>query len=256
MRIRRGLAIILAVCSGYACTSQPTADSASKGNAASDEGGRMSKSAEQPLIVVKSTPTGLFAKGAFPEGERAIRLFTGQSVELIANDGTVLTLKGSASGTPVRTKSEKSELKLYTTLALLRDKPAELGELSRQANRGNRDKPPKIWMANVEKRGNYCARRNSIKLWRSNPDKVETLIMTAHAPPGKKTEIRWPAGKSEHLWPFKNGATYLAKLDSRPGGTSKLTFHQIPKKIQFKPKRVVWMARKGCVEQAQRLFPW
>jgi len=199
------------------------------------------------LIVVESTPPELFEKGQILAGEDSIKLATGQRVKLIASDGTVFTLIGNDSGVPTR-QIDDSKNPLVDALKLLSDSPY------RRLRSGKL--PPKVWMANIDVRGNYCAPGNSITLWRSNAEKTTTLVIEPRRPRGKPIKIKWAAKKDKYRFIFQEGTKYRIYLTNSPRRKKSLTFYQIPTKIKFIPQKVIWMAKHRCILQATRCFPY
>jgi hypothetical protein len=163
---------------------------------------------------------------------------------LIDND-KVLILSKNKSGKLSR-QVDKRRGALEEALAIIAgSRPARAGEA-----------PPEVWMANVEMRGNYCALKNTITLWRSNAEKTVTLVIKPYKPRGDAIKITWKAGVDKYDFAFQDGAKYRIYFKNNPYRQSSLTFYQIPTYIKLIPKRVGWMAKKGCIQQATRCFPY
>jgi hypothetical protein len=206
-----------------------------------------SNDADFYLIVVESTPTHLFEKGQILKGEESIKLSFGQSVKLITPDGLVFTLRGNESGMPTR-QIDDSENALVDALKLLSDFPYH------RVRAG--EEPPEVWMANIDRHGNYCALGNLITLWRTNAERASTLVIEAREPRGDIHKIKWAAGVDRYPFVFQEGTTYRIYFTNRPRRKKMLTFYQLPANIKSIHQRVRWMAKKGCVQQATRCFPY
>ncbi len=202
---------------------------------------------DSQLIVVESTPANLFEKGQILASEKSIKLATGQRVKLITYDGTVLTLTWHESGVPTR-QIDNSEKALVQALKLLSDSRYHIF-------RGG-EEPPNVWMANIDVRGNYCALGNTITLWRSKAQKATTLNIEPRKPRGKEKKIKWAAKDDTYTFAFQSGTKYRIYLSNRPRRKNNLTFYQIPADIQLVAQRVRWMAKKKCIQQAKRCFPY
>ena len=226
MRIQQTLLILLVLSCGFQAA------------LAADE-------ADSVLIFVESTPAYLFKKGkTLKEMEVINKLSAGQSVKLI-DDGTVLILSKNKSGKLSRQVDDRKGA-LEEALAIIAgSRPTRAGEA-----------PPEVWMANVEMRGNYCALKNTITLWRSNAEKIVTLVIKPYKPSGDAIKITWKAGVDKYNFAFQDGAKYRIYFKNNPYRQSSLTFYQIPANIEFIPQRVSWMAKKGCVQQARLCFPY
>jgi len=208
-----------------------------------------SGAATSPLIVVSSTPPELFEIGQILTTDmQALRLVNGQSVKLITSEGNVLTLVGTAAGVPTRQLdiSETHEFVLEKALAELSEEPYVIVRSGR--------KPPVSGVVNIARSGKYCTRSSTVKLWRANAKNRDTLLIVPHKPPGKQTKVTFMPQQSTHTFGFRSGTTYKVQLAS--GAPSRMTFHKIPTNLEFVPYRVVWMAKRGCIEQAKQLFPF
>ncbi|MEM7019131.1 MAG: hypothetical protein AAF512_17540 [Pseudomonadota bacterium] len=201
----------------------------------------------KPLIVVQSNPAELYPSGSVVEGAE-LELHSGQQLKVITGNGTVLNIQTGADGNLME-ETDTGDNALSIALAEINGDPM-LGNAMR-----NGRVPPKVWMANVESQGTYCAEGGSIKLWRANANQVTTLTMQQQGG-GQAKKIKWAVGQDTYDWRFNSGKSYLAKMDSGANTANRLTFYQVPGSMRFTPKRVVWMAKKGCIQQAQRLFPW
>lgn len=229
MRIRQILLILLVLCGGF-----QTALAANK--------------TASYLIVVESTPPELFEKGKILAGEKSIKLASGQSVKLIAGDGAVFTLTWNKSGKLTR-QIDDSKNALAKALKSLSKSRYPISVRSDEQTLG-------VWMANVERSGKYCALGSTITLWRSNAEKATTLVIKPRKPRGKPIKRKWNAGVSKYEFAFQNGAKYRIYFANNPYRQSSLTFYQIPTEIKFIPQRLRWMAKKGCIRQAKRCFPY
>jgi hypothetical protein len=200
--------------------------------------------ADSSLMVVESTPANLFKAGQILKGEGSIKLSKGQSVTLIANR-IVYTLSRNKFGKLIREVDEREDA---VKLAL-----QKIGNVKKNSLRDGETEPPNIWMANIDASGHYCALKSKITLWRPDANRSATLIIEAD---NSSTEVKiaWPAGKQTTTFAFQEGTKYWAYFTNNQDNEHSLTFYQIPANITYIPRRVVWMARKGCIQQATRCF--
>ena len=229
---RKTLVILLVLCGGYQ-TALAANETASY------------------LIVVESTPPELFEKGQILAGEDSIKLASGQRVKLIAGDSTVFTLIGNDTGVPTRHIDDSEDPKVVLAKAL-----KSLSKSRYPISVHRVEETPGIWMANVERSGEYCALGSTITLWRSNAEKATTLVIKPRKPRGKPIKSKWDAGVYKHEFAFQNGGKYRIYFANNPYRQSSMTFYQIPTKIKFIPQRLRWMTKKGCIRQAKRCFPY
>ncbi len=171
-------------------------------------------------------------------------------MKLIAfDDGTVFTLTWHESGVPTR-EIDYDKHAIEQALQFI-------GGFEEHIPRSGEQEPTNVWMANIDRDGYYCTLTREITLWRSNANRTATLVIEPDnlgAEPVKK--INWPAKEQTTTFAFQEGAEYWIYFEDTSDNQYSLTFYQMPADIQSIPKRVVWMAKKGCIEQAKRGFPF
>jgi hypothetical protein len=121
-----------------------------------------------------------------------------------------------------------------------------------------------LWLVdatNTRKRFYCLAPSSQVVLWR--PEKQShsaSLLQIKHKTTGKKAKVVWPAYQRTLEWPNElpvvYGDTYIVEVKPRRGSQSfkKLVLYQLPDNLPTDSHKVVWMAGRGCILQANMLL--
>ncbi|MEI8393627.1 MAG: hypothetical protein WCF85_02750 [Rhodospirillaceae bacterium] len=230
-------------------------------------------------LVVFEAPGGKFAPGDTVDGTVPLALEVGQTLTLIAEDGSVIKLRGPYNGVP-RSASAATAGPLSAALAQLIAVPASTSSAlgaSRDAAAGTGPgggvaKPAKVvgtiggviaveggasdpWLIDVSGPGHRCILdAGELVFWRPDRNAVADVTLTIDTE-GWKGYTGWPAGFAKlaapEAMPRRDGAIYTVDYGRGPAG---LTIHVLPAKVSGVPVLAAWMVEKGCVEQAAALL--
>jgi len=208
------------------------------------------------MVVVASTSPDINTGYVIEQGGD-ISIPSGASVTLVSPDGGVVTIEGPYTGFPGNNINTSNETSLISSLSDLlmatEEKTVGLG-----AMRSTTPEPPYgPWAVNITATGNQCVQMDSQPdLWRPKTSK-STKVIIRNTTNGDEAELRWPSDIRTMKWPSEvkliNGATYsfyLKTLNSMH--ESSLIF--VPDAFPSDPHKAVWMARKGCIEQARLIL--
>lgn len=213
------------------------------------------------MKVLESMPSELLPKGQsltlklghIYHGQNKLILTKKQSVTVVFCDGTTMVLKGIKPTIPQRSQ-EGCHFNWFNSLIDDLDTTTVPPD---DDERGNGKSTPNLWMIDVSTSATYCVRKRRIALWRPEENREEIqFILTNQTTPPQSVTITWPAKKAILLWPSKmlieEGGVYTAKLGE--GKANSLILHQLPSNISTNAQKMMWMAEKGCIPQARRLF--
>lgn len=125
-------------------------------------------------------------------------------------------------------------------------------------------KPQELWLvdATSTRKRFYCIAPSSrVTLWRPKKETHSaSLLLIKHKSSGKKAKLVWPAYQATLQWPNDlpviYGDTYTVEVKPRRGSPSfkKLVLYQLPDSLPTESHKVVWMAGRGCIPQANMLL--
>ncbi len=203
------------------------------------------------LVVVEARGITSLKQGDTVSDAQPIKLEDGQMVTLVAEDGSILTLRGPYDQTP---GGGSGGVDVASALgALTTGKAQNVAGVVRSANTEVRLPAP--WLVDVSHPGVACVRQGEQPvLWRQSGAGNGTLTMMP-ADRSWRAQTQWPAGSPTlevpSSFPVKDGRTYLADFGDKPVA---VTLTQIPPKVTNPKMQAAWMLEKGCVAQAEALL--
>ena len=217
------------------------------------------------MVVVHSTATEAFPVGQILDSRTSLIVPENAKIIFVFETGDALSLKGPYQGLIEKPQSNNAftDPNLIPTLAsLVRGEYEPLRKTVLRAA-STRKVPQSIWQVNLSNnKRHYCVKpTNRVLLWRSKSEsKSASRLLIKHKISGQHIQTMWPAHQSTLVWPKKlplvYGDTYTVELKNLRGGSSfkKLVLFQLPKNLPTTSHKVVWMAGKGCIPQANRLL--
>jgi hypothetical protein len=209
----------------------------------------------QQLVVIESTAAELPA-GHVIEAGKAIKLPTGASVTLVADNGQVTTIAGPFSGVP-KAAGGKGDAGLVAALSQI-VAPKSASSLGVTRSSGSKAAARNTASdIDVRRPGPYCVLSgHSPTLWRSDPSKGGRVTVQ-QLPGNEKAVVEWPADAERVAWPpaipIKDDSQYLVGPSWRTSQT-KIAVFLVPDGLPSDPHRAVWMNNQGCVQQARALL--
>ena len=206
--------------------------------------------AELAVVEVRGT-TALKAGDVVDDGQ-PIKLLDGQMVTLVAEDGSILTIRGPYDQTPKGGGSGGVDV-ASALGALATGKAQNVAGVVRSAN--TEVHLPSPWLVDVSHPGVACVRPGEQPvLWRASAPGNDTLTLMP-SDRSWRAQAPWPAGsptlQAPSSFPVKDGRTYLADFG---GKAVAVTLTQIPAKVTNPKMQAAWMLEKGCVAQAEALL--
>ncbi|MBF0179073.1 MAG: hypothetical protein HQM03_03485 [Magnetococcales bacterium] len=213
----------------------------------------------EKLIVFKATGVAL-TSGQAIDGDQPLRLATGQSVELIAENGRVVKLAGPheqppSPGKPAQEETVTASLKAMVTSGGVNTTHMGVTRGVGQAIPSGKDWLPDPWLIDVTKTGTHCQRAGQpMILWRPSVDQ-EINVRLATAGNTWKASARWPAGAEKlappPTMPIKDGSHLQVSLDK---SQADLTLRVIPEQVTAPPVLAAWLHESGCRAQSLALL--
>ena len=203
------------------------------------------------LVVVEVRGGVGLKQGDTVDDAKPIKLEDGQMVTLVADDGSILTLRGPYDQAPT---GGQGGVDVASALgALTTGKAQNVAGVVRSANTEIRLPAP--WLVDVSHPGVACLRAGEQPvLWRQSDAGSGTLTMMP-ADRSWRAQAPWPVGsptmQTPNTFPIKDGRTYLADFGGKPVA---VTLTQIPSKVTSPRMQAAWMLEKGCVAQAEALL--
>lgn len=201
------------------------------------------------LVVVEARGVGL-KQGEVIDDAKPLTLTDGQLVTLVAENGSILTLRGPYDQAPA---AGSGGVDVASALGALKTGSARnvAGVIRAAAVDVHLPAP---WLVDLSHPGVACLRKDETPVfWReSNAGGVLTMTPSDRSWHG---QAQWPAGSPTMAvpasFPIKEGRTYLADFGGKPVA---VTLTQIPPKVTNPRMQAAWMLEKGCVAQAEALL--
>jgi hypothetical protein len=203
------------------------------------------------LVVVEVRGGVSLKQGDTVNDTAPIKLEDGQMVTLVAEDGSILTLRGPYDQSPT---GGKGGVDVASALgALTTGKAQNVAGVVRSANTDVHLPAP--WLVDVSHPGVACVRQGEQPvLWRQSDAGGGVLTMMP-SDRSWRAQTEWPTGsptlQTPNTFPVKDGRTYLVDFGAKPVA---VTLTQIPPKVTNPKMQAAWMLEKGCVAQAEALL--
>jgi hypothetical protein len=204
------------------------------------------------LVVVEVRGGVSLKQGDTVDDAKPIKLEDGQMLTLVADDGSILTLRGPFNEAPSGGKGGGVDV-ASALGALASGKAQNVAGVVRSANAEVH--LPNPWLIDISHPGVACVRLGDQPvLWRQSDGGGGTLTLMP-SDRSWRAQAPWPAGsptmQAPSSFPVKEGRTYLADFGGKPVA---VTLTQIPPKVTNPKMQAAWMLEKGCVAQAEALL--
>jgi hypothetical protein len=202
------------------------------------------------LVVVEARGVSLKQGDVIDDGQ-PLTLKDGQLVTLVAENGSIMTLRGPYDQAPA---AGSGGVDVANALgALTTGATRNVAGVVRAAAADVHLPGP--WLVDVSHPGVACLRQGERPvLWRAS-DAGNGMLTMMPADRSWRGQTQWPAGsptlQAPSNFPIKDGRTYLADFGGKPVA---VTLTQIPPKVTNPRMQAAWMLEKGCVAQAEALL--
>ena len=202
------------------------------------------------LVVVEARGVGL-KQGEVIDDAKPITLKDGQLLTLVAENGTILTLRGPYDQAP---SGGGSGVDVGNALVALTTKNAQRNVAGVVRTGAEEVHLPSPWLVDVSHPGTTCLKQGERPVfWRTGNAGGTLTLMPADR--SWRGQTPWPGGTSTlaapNNFPIKDGRTYLADFG---GKTVAVTLTQLPPAVTNTRMQAAWMLEKGCVAQAEALL--
>lgn len=212
----------------------------------------------EPLVVIESTVAAL-APGATVESAAPLTLPERSRVVLVSETGKTMVLAGPWQGKPGAGSASGGggDARLVTALSsLVRTAQEDAHSVGAIRAAGIKTRADAL-MINLSESGDYCiADAKTVDVTRYASDTGARVIVNA-VKGDRSVALTWPAGRDRTAWPadlpLEDGATYLIEQDGKDSRTM-VVVHAIVDDMPTEAHRAVFMAEKGCIEQAKMLL--
>lgn len=202
------------------------------------------------LVVVEARNVDL-KQGASIDDGKPLTLKEGQQVTLIADDGTILTLRGpydrapngggSGVGVGDALQALTTQNSVRNVAGVVRDTTVTL---------------PSPWLVDVSHPGTACIRRGEQPVfWRDSAMGGGDKITVIPADRSWLASTEWPRGSATMAapsnFPIQDGRTYLVDFGDKPVA---VTLSEVSPSAANPKMQAAWMIEKGCIAQAEALL--
>lgn len=215
------------------------------------------------LIVVESN-TKNFPAGYVMEAPKHITLAAGEQLNLVAEDGALLRLRGPFSGVPSAARAPIEEnagvvQALSRLFAAGQPSPSAWGTYRGNEGRhgseaANIDEP---WAWNIFRSDNICVPKGvTPTMWRSETEGRQQIVLL-HLSTGAEAELELDSGQRSVAWPgtvpLLDGGEYAVR-DAGNLWERKLLVYVIPDHVTGDVQQIAWMSDAGCLRQARLMI--
>lgn len=211
-------------------------------------------------IVVHSTVDTL-SSGQLLSKQAVINLTENSEITATFATGGVQTLKGPYHGRLIDPREgQQSDSTLIAGLAqLIQQLKAEQKTSVRGRQRNNEG----LWTVDVNSPKKYYCIPTSQQLMLSRLEeesKLASTVVIKHKETEQQTQVMWPARKNTLAWPdalpLVYGDTYTVSVNSVRGQEhfKMVILYRLPDSLPTESHKVVWMAGRGCTDQAEMLL--
>jgi hypothetical protein len=212
-------------------------------------------------VIIRSNVDNL-SSGQLLSKQAVINLSEHSEITAAFATGGVQTLKGPYEGglsDPL--EGQQADSTLLTDLAqFIQKTKAEQGI----RERGRYPDSAKLWTVDVNSiRRHYCVPADQ-PLMLSRPEeesKLASTVLIKHKETEQRAETTWPARKETLVWPDilsppAYGDTYTVTVKSVRGQEhfKMVVLYRLPDGLPTESHKVVWMAGRGCIPQAEMLL--
>lgn len=212
----------------------------------------------EELVIVDST-LPILTPGSVLDGSKPLALPERSRVVLVSESGRTIALNGPWRGKPAEAVGGAGDGngRLVTALAsLVRTSQEDAHSIGAIRAAGVKTRADAL-MINLSESGDYCiadTRIVEITRYASETGARVTLNLVKS---DLTATLSWPAGRDRSPWPgdlpIKDGGTYLVEQDGKDSRTM-IVLHTIVDDAPTDAHRAVFMAEKGCSEQARMLL--
>ena len=207
------------------------------------------------FVVISSTADGL-KKGDRIAPSQAISVPTGTRVVLMDGAGKVMTVRGPFNGAPGAGESSGVIGRLSEALSQSSDAPRRVGAF-RGVGKGIGISGACMvdpWAIDTAQSGNWCVAAERGVTLTGGPGSLDSVTVEM-LPSGPKSDVPWTKAQTSVQWPasvpVKNGATYQIRYGVT---TTSVTLHILERKTASPGQVALWMAEKGCAQQASAMI--
>jgi len=202
------------------------------------------------LVVMEARGVAL-KPGETIEDSKTLTLKDGEQLLLLADDGSVLTIRGPYEGTAAGSGKVGvvQALDALTTRTAQRNVAGVVRDASVEVHL------PSPWLVDVSHPGAACVQDGQRPIfWRASGQSNALTIMPSDR--SWRAEAPWPAGsatlQAPDYFPVRDGRTYLASFGE--GKPVAVTINMLPPSLGNARMQAAWMLEKGCVAQAEALL--
>jgi len=202
------------------------------------------------LVVLETRGTDL-KQGQTIDDTKPLTLKEGEQVTLVADDGSVVTLRGPFDQTPSSNAGGGGAVLALDALTTRTSQRNVAGVVRDAAVDVHLPSP---WLVDVSHPGAGCIKDGERPVfWRASADGGTLTIMPSDR--SWRAEAPWPKGSSTlqapDYFPVRDGRTYLASFGGNPVA---VTINVLPPALGNARMQAAWMIEKGCVAQAEALI--
>lgn len=211
-------------------------------------------------IIVHSNMNTL-SSGQLLNKQAVINLTENSEITAAFATGGIQTLKGPYQGhlTDPR-EGQQADATLLTGLAqLIQQAKADQGTSVRSPQKNKEG----LWTVDVDSPKKYYCVPTSQQLMLSRLEeesKLANTVLIKHKETEQQAQVMWPARKNTLAWPdtmpLVYGDTYTVTVKSVRGQEhfKMVVLYRLPDSLPTESHKVVWMAGRGCTEQAEMLL--
>lgn len=209
-------------------------------------------------VIIHSTVESL-PKGHVLAENALVNLGTNTEMTVAFATGGIQTLKGPYRGrlTDPLQGQQPADTALITGLVQL------ISQENKTAQRGEARGKAALWSVDIDTHRRYYCVPSSQQITLSRPadeSKMANTLLITHKESADLAQLTWPARQTTLTWPENlppnYGDTYTLKVNSVYGQEyfKILILYRLPDSLPTESHKVIWMAGRGCIPQAEMLL--
>ena len=206
--------------------------------------------ANEYVIVAADGAAATYSPGATLSAGSTIKLQDGAKLTLLSKSGNVIKLNGPYSGAlPGKSGGDGGTTAISKIAKLVAGNAKRSRTLGATRAGSAPRRPNNVWMANVGRTRNICAKPDAAVLWRKRAKAPAAITVSGQGT--SPASLIWPSGKHTVTLPPAAIRDNTDITIITAGRSLKAKLHVAPSALDFENKTLLlgWMASRNCADQ-------